>query len=59
MESVFVYRYDEIFSIAQLESGDCEQLPTMKKMLAAIINKRLRIKEIPDYLELAASAPSG
>ena len=42
-----------------MESGEIDDVSIMKRILASVINKRLKIREIPDYVELSASAPSG
>jgi hypothetical protein len=34
-------------------------LSTLKRIVIKVINRRLKIREIPDHLEISASAPSG
>lgn len=49
---MFVYRFDEIFSTTELDTHNLENLPVLKKQVALAINRRLRIREIPDVLDL-------
>lgn len=53
-DHVFVYRYDEIFSLAELKfnKGSIHELSTLRKMVTTAIRKRFRIREVPDILNL-------
>lgn len=53
-DHIFVYRYDEIFSLAEikLNEGSIHELKTLRRMVTYSISKRLRIREIPDILNL-------
>jgi len=49
-EFVFVFRYDEVFTFQELKSKEMGDLKYVKKLLAQVIKKRLKIREIPDIL---------
>jgi hypothetical protein len=58
-EHVFVFKYEELFTQAELAENDLEDLRTLKRLVAMAMNKRLRIREIPDLLDLGQQGPSG
>jgi len=41
-----------MFSHAELKNNDLDDLRTLKRLVAEAVNKRLRIREIPDILDL-------
>ena len=51
-EYVFVYRYSEMFSYDILKSNDLDDMKNLKRFVAEAVNRRLRIREIPDILDL-------
>ena len=58
-EYVFVFKYEELFTQAELAENDLEDLRTLKKLVAMAMNKRLRIREIPDLLDLGQQGAAG
>jgi hypothetical protein len=58
-EYVFVFKYEELFTQAELAENDLEDLRTLKRLVAMAMNKRLRIREIPDLLDLGQQGPGG
>lgn len=54
---MFVFTYSEVFSEAEMKEK-LDDLPTLKKLVANSINKRLRIKEIPNYLPVGRESES-
>ena len=51
-EYVFVFKYEEVFTPGELAGGDLDSISTLKRMVAGAMNKRLRIREIPDHLKV-------
>jgi hypothetical protein len=51
-EYVFVFKYNELFTQAELSENNLEDIKTLKKLVSVAMNKRLRIREIPDVLDL-------
>lgn len=57
-EYVFIFKYDELFTPAQLAESDLEDLSVLKRLVASAMNKRLRVREIPDLLDLGQQGPA-
>ena len=58
-EYVFVFKYEELFTQAELADNDLEDLKTLKRLVASAMNKRLRVREIPDLLDLGQQGLAG
>ena len=58
-EYVFVFKYEELFTQAELAENDLDDLRTLKRLVAMAMNKRLRIREIPDLLDLGQQGAAG
>ena len=48
---MFVFRYEEVFTEKELVEINGGHIPILKKYLANSMNKRLRIKEIPNFMQ--------
>jgi len=49
-EYIFVFRLAEVFSPDELKSKDLFDIRGLKKMVTGAVNRRLRIREIPDFI---------
>ena len=56
-EYVFVFKYDELFTPTELAENDVQDLTALKRLVATAMNKRLRVREIPDALDFGHRGP--
>lgn len=58
-DHVFVYYYDEVFSYDELQKCDLTDLKTLKIQIARAVNSKLKVREIPDLLNVNMYALQG
>ena len=58
-EQVYVYKYSEVFTSAELTSNNLADVKVLKKLVAASMNTRLRIKQIREHPLLSPEPWSG
>lgn len=57
-EYVFIFKYNELFTPAQMAESDLGDISVLKRLVASAMNKRLRVREIPDLLDLGQQGPA-
>lgn len=56
-EYVFVFSYQELFTPQEMAENEVQDLTALKRLVATAMNRRLRVREIPDALDLGRHDP--